>query len=191
MNFEDMKKIWDEQHQQHLYVLDEQKLNEVVLNRKLKSKRMVSIIEWLFITVNGSMGAFAVISDVAKGAGNPYVIVLGALMITCALLVYLFRLKRLRTEDRYELSMLGNLDHAIANASHQAALAFWMWVYIVPVAVLLTLGLWYANKPTTWVVGVALFYGIVMILGRWEYRAWHLKRKQRLMAMRHKLTEEV
>lgn len=191
MKFEDMKKIWDEQNQTHLYVIDEKVLHESILAKKRKSSHFVNKMEWMMIGVNLLSGGVIVSLNFIKHSGDIYVNALGVLMIAAAVFVYLRRLNRLKNENRFDRSMLGDLDHAINNATYRAQLSFGMLIYFVFVSILVMGNAIYEEKSALKVVLIAAFLITVWFLGRWEHRAWHVAHKKRLEAMKEKLLESV
>ena len=52
MEFEDMKKIWDEQNNENIYAINESELHSRVIRNKKRVRRMVNKFEWtLFIAM--------------------------------------------------------------------------------------------------------------------------------------------
>ena len=65
MKFEDMKKIWDEQAQEQVYAINQEKLHENIRSRKRNASRMVDRIELFLIGVNGIVGVGLI--DISPG----------------------------------------------------------------------------------------------------------------------------
>ncbi|MFZ1809379.1 MAG: hypothetical protein WAU36_19255 [Cyclobacteriaceae bacterium] len=189
MKFEDMKKIWDKQDQQHKYVIDEKKLHESIQQKKRKSSRFVSKVEWILIFANGIAGGTIVAMNFIEKRGDIYANALGLVMLAAGIYIYTRRLHRLKHENRFDRTMLGDLDHAISNATYRARLSYGMLIYFLVVAALTLGNAIHEDKSWLKIGLIVVFFVITWFLGRWEYKAWHLANKKRLMAMRDKLME--
>ena len=191
MKFEDMKKIWVEQDQQHTYVIDEKKLYENIQMKKKKGSHLVSTVEWMLISANAISGGSILMMNFTTHTENMYAIMAGLLMLAAAIYIYTRRLHRLKNENRFDRPILGDLDQAIRNATYRARLSYGMLIYFACIALLVIGSAYYVEKPIWKLMLIAGFFAIALILGRWEYRSWHLADKQRLKAMRKKLVEQV
>lgn len=191
MKFEDMKKIWDEQNQQHLYVIDEQQLHATITAKKRGASKFVNVMEIVLILVNLITGSVILAMHYIKGAGNIFAISMGLLMVVTSVYIYTLRIKRLKNEDRFDRTLLGDLEHAIKNASYQAQLSFFLLMYFIPIGLLTIANAIHENKSPEKIFLVAAFVVITWFLGRWEHRSWHVARKKRLEAMKEKLMESV
>lgn len=178
MKFEEMKKIWNEQDQKHEYVIDEKVLHESIQMKKRKSSRFVSKMEWMMIGTNLLSGGAIISMNFIKHYGDIYVNTLGVLMLATAAFVYFRRLHRLKNENRFDRSMLGDLDHAINNATYRARLSYGMLIYFVFVSILVMANAIYEEKSALKIVLIAAFLITVWFLGRWEHRSWHLAHKK-------------
>jgi hypothetical protein len=191
MKFEDMKKIWDEQSQQHLYVIDENALQKSIQIKKNGASRFINKMEWFMILANLVAGGMIITMNFIKHPGDYYANLLGIAMIGAAIYVYLRRLQRLRNENRFNRTMLGDLEHAISNATYRARLSYTMLMYFVMVTLLIILNAIHEEKSLAQILLLTAFCVIIWLLGRWEHRSWHLANKKRLEAMREKLIESV
>jgi hypothetical protein len=188
MKFEEMKKVWDAQNEKHLYVVDEERLHKDILEKKDKTSKLVNKMEWLAILANLLAGSTILVKNILDTM-IIYSLVLGVLMLGMALAVFIKRLHRLKHENIFDRTVLGDLNHAIANASYQARLSYSMLLFFIPVAILVLASAFNKGKPPWVLFIIAAFFMIVMFLGRWEHRSWHVARKKRLEAMREKLME--
>lgn len=187
MKFEDMKKIWNEQDQQHQYVIDEQLLQENIQLKKRKGSRFVSKMEWIMILSNLLAGSVIIIMNFIKPSQDIYAYILGVLMVGTAVYIFIKRQYRLKNENQFDRTMLGDLDHAIKNANYRARLSSSMLVYFIFVSLLMISNAIYEGKSMIQLIAIAAFCIIVLFLGRWEHRSWHMANKKRLEAFRNKL----
>jgi hypothetical protein len=191
MKLEEMKKIWNDQDQQHTYVIDEEKLYENIQLKKDKASRLISKVEWMLISSNVIAGGSILVMNFTDYIGNVYANGMGLLMLAAGIYIYTRRLHRLKHENRFDRTMLGDLDHAISNATYRARLSYGMLIYFVFIALLVIGNAFYVEKSLWKLMLIAGFFAIALFLGKWEYKSWHLADKQRLKAMREKLVEQV
>lgn len=191
MKFEDMKKIWDEQNNQHFYVIDEENLQRTIGEKKRKGSRYVSKMEWMLIGSNLLAGGAIISMNFIKSAGDIYSNLLGLVMLLTAVYICFKRLQRLKYENSFDRTMLGDLEHAIANATYRARLSYGMLLYFILVAVLVLGNAIYEDKSVGKIILIAAFLVVTWLLGHWEHKSWHVANRKRLEAMRDKLTEPV
>ncbi len=191
MNIEDMKKIWNEQDQQHQYVIDEQLLQENIQRKKRKGSRFVNKMEWAMIFSNLLAGGSIIGMNMIRHNTHPYVSALGAVMLAAAVYVLIIRQKRLKNENRFDRTMLGDLDHAINNANYRARLSYSMLIYWILFSLLMLGTAILEGWSVMQVTGIAVFCIVVGLLGRWEHKSWHVANKKRLEALKSKLMEAV
>lgn len=188
MKFEEMKKIWDEQNKELLFVIDEKRLQQNIEEKKRKSSTLVSKIEIMLIAVNIFSGSI-VLGINFQHPANLFNNAMGILMWAIAVYIFFKRGQRLKNENRFDRSLLGDLDHAISNATYQARLSYGMLFYCAGIGVLMFLNAMAENKSVTVLLVITVLFAITIYLARWEHRGWHLARKKRLEAMRAKLVE--
>ena len=188
MEFDEMKKIWDEQNQRALYAIDETALQNRIRSKKQSAKKISDFSEIFLIIANIAAAAIIIITSFIKASGNIYIYVLAGLMIVTAAFVFGGRLKRQKRENTFDKSILGDLDHAIANATFQVRLSQIMRWYILPVGTLTVLSLWQTQTPIWILLLILLFFGLTWFSGGWEHQVY-LRKKLELEALRTKLTE--
>lgn len=191
MKFEEMKKIWNDQKQDHSYVIDEAQLRNTIDKKKRKTSRLVSKMETFGIMANVSAGGFVLISNFVEQKGYVLANIMGMLMLATAGYIYFMRTKRLKSENQFDRTMLGDLEHAINNATYQMRLSFSMLLVFIPIGLLVIGNVIEAGKSPVIIFLIVAFMVVVLFLGRWEHRSWHVARKKRLEAMRDKLLEKV
>jgi hypothetical protein len=189
MKFEEMKKIWDEQNQEHLYVIDEKRLHDNIKVRKQKGSKLINRMEWFLIAVNFLTGTFLLTTVIIEKESDLFINTLVVVMLGAALFIYSRHRARLKNENRFDRSMLGDLDHAIANATYQARLSYSMLIYFVLVWILVFLSAINSQSSMKMMIFLGVMFVVFLFLGSWEHKAWHLGRKKRLESMRAKLVE--
>ncbi|MTI86757.1 MAG: hypothetical protein FH748_02175 [Balneolaceae bacterium] len=190
MKFEEMKKIWDKQNQQPLYAINEEALHNRIRTKKQRAKHISGLSEVFIIIVNIVSAASILVATFLKSNGNGdiYSYLLAGLMAATAAFVFTGRLKRKKREHLFDRSMLGDLDHAISNATFQVRLSQIMRWYILPVGLLILLDIWQTLTQIWISVLIFLFIGFIWFAGRWEHQIY-VKRKHELEVLRAKLTD--
>lgn len=189
MKFEDMKKIWDEQNQQHVYVVDEKQLHKSIQAKKYGTSEFVNRMEWMMILANVLAGVVIIFMNFNSHVVNIYSYILGCFLLLSASFIYSRRLKRLKDENRFDRSILGDLEHAISNANYRANLSYLMLLLFIPVGLLTVASAINEDKSIGTIFFIAVFVIVMWFIGRWEHRSWHLANKKRLEAMKEKLVE--
>ena len=189
MEFEMMKKIWDEQNQRHLYTIDEEQLKVRIKQKRVSTSRATSFIESIFIGAN-ILAAGIVVSNQLFGKGQsffPYI--MSALFLSAALYTWIRRNHRLKNENLFDRSMKGDLDHAIANATYIIRLSYFGRIFFIVIGVFITFSFFYLEKPLWKIIPLMAFFVLVYFAARWEHRSIHHARKRRLEGIRQKLEE--
>jgi uncharacterized membrane protein YobD (UPF0266 family) len=189
MRFEEMKKIWDDQNKEHVFAIDEKQLHQNIEEKKRKSSALVSKIEIMLIVVNSLASSTIIGLNVVQRKGNIFENAMALLMLITAIYIIFRRAQRLKNENRFDRTMLGDLDHAISNATYQAQLSYGMLINCVIMGILLFFNAVAEDKSPTTLFLIAVLFAITIYLSRWEHRSWHVARKKRLEGMRAKLVE--
>jgi hypothetical protein len=189
MRFEEMKKIWDEQNKEHVFAIDEKQLHQNIEEKKRKSSALVGRIEIILIVVNSLASSTIIGLNVVQRKGNIFENAMALLMLATAIYIIFRRAHRLKNENRFDRTMLGDLDHAISNATYQAQLSYGMLINSVIIGILLFLNAVAEDKSPGLLFLIIALFAITIYLSRWEHRSWHVARKKRLEGMRAKLVE--
>lgn len=187
MEFEEMKKIWDAQNNQALYAIDETALHNRVIAKKSKARRMADLTEKIFIGANILAGLMIVVPTVVKNKVSISGILMAVLMFFTAGYIVNRRNRRLKTQDNFDKSMLGDLDNAITTADYQVNFSRSSRYYLLAIVVLSLSSLLESNSPWWVIVLVAIFFILTYIGAKWEYRTFYASQKKDLRAMRDKL----
>src|SRR6476620_8926876 len=87
MEFDEMKKIWDAQNNQPLYVIDEKALHNRIQSKMNTVLHFTSISELLLILINLGTGAFLLVNNPVKPGSNIFLFLEAVWLF--ALVVYL------------------------------------------------------------------------------------------------------
>ncbi len=187
MEFEEMKKIWDAQSNQAMYAIDEAALRNRVIAKKAKARKLAGLTEKIFIGANIFAGSIIVVASVIKDKWSVSGLIMTAFMYFIAGYIVVRRNKRLKSQDKFERTMLGDLDNAIATADYQVNFSRSSRYYLGVVVGLSLTSLLEANSPWWVVVLAALFFILTYIGAKWEYRTFYASQKKELRSMRDKL----
>jgi hypothetical protein len=187
MEFEELQKIWDTQNNQPLYIINEKALHNRIVTKKHQAVHIASFSEWLLMIVNIAAGTFIFGTNLVQHSWF-FMYLLAAWMFGSAIYVMISRLRRLKDQHRYDRSMLGDLQHALAAARYQVRLAHIMRWNGVPVAGLILLAFWESGKPIWLALVVCLFFILTIYASGWELNIYKNKKKE-LEALENKLKQ--
>ena len=187
MEFEEMQKIWDTQNNQPLYTINEEALHNRIVTKKSQSIHIAGFSEWLLMIVNMAAGAFIFGTNWVQH-NWVFMYLLAAWMFGSAIYVLVSRLRRLKDQQRFDRTMLGDLQHALAAASYQVRLAQIMRWNVVPVALLIVLGIWESGKPVWLSVVICIFFILTFYASGCELNIYKNKKKE-LEILQHKLQQ--
>jgi len=178
MEFDELKKIWDMENQTNSYAINEVALHNRIMVKKAKTQHITNFSEWLAIGVNAGAGLFMLYVNLSKTPVNFYMCVLSAWLLLSAIFVAHFRIKRMRKENRFDESMLGDLRHALSTARYQVRLSRYLRWNGVVVAMLTALELWEAGKPPIISLGIMVFFILANWAAGWEHRFYEKRRRE-------------
>ncbi|CAN5457319.1 hypothetical protein BH23BAC3_BH23BAC3_25540 [soil metagenome] len=185
MEFEELKRIWDQQNDEPIYAINEDALHNRIRAKKNSAGQTTNFSELLLLFANIAAGFFILITN----KGNIYLYLLAGLMLATAAFIIVGRVQRKRREKSFDRSMLGELNHGIATATYQVRLSLIMRWYALPVGILTALALW-QSQTSIWISFlVLLFFGFAWFAGGWEHRIY-INKKHELEMLRNKLAEE-
>ena len=186
MEFDEMKKIWDSQGNQSLFILDEAAMNNRIAAKRRAAYHITNFSELLLIGVNGAAGIFLLVMNLFNDRISLWLDAMAGWTIITALYVLINRIKRMSKQNIFDRSMLGDLDHAISMARYQVRLSGLMRWNIIPIGACLVLSVWETGK-SVWIAVVTLvFLGIVHFASGWEHN-YYVRRRRELEVLRTKL----
>ncbi|MEO0471087.1 MAG: hypothetical protein AAF206_15775 [Bacteroidota bacterium] len=185
--FEDIQKIWDQQQQTNLYAIDEKALHHRVHRRERQSNRMADVTEFGIMFVVLITFAILILDAILDQEGwQSY---LGAILfLPSGIYMWWRRENRLKHQHRFDRSLLGVLDHAIANTHYLASLSgsFTLW-FLLPSALGIIVNNLGRDFPLwKWIFVVGAFF-LSFLVNQIEHWLIHLPRKRRLVALRKQL----
>lgn len=186
MEFEELQQIWDEQQSRSLYVLDEAALHRRIVSKQQKSRQIFYFSELLLIAVNLGVGIMILSLKYPVAGRSIFRDLLAGWMFATALYVLVNLFRRLYAGHKFDRSMLGDLDHAIAFAGYQVNLSRIMRWNMLPLCALMVLWLWDAGEHPGIVASTAAVLLFAFFASGREHR-YYLRRKRELDELRKKL----
>jgi hypothetical protein len=188
MEFEEMRKIWDSQNNQTLYAIDETALSNRITARKNSARRTTNLSELVVIVTHFMATAILVIVIWMNKLNSVSMYLLTAWMFVTAVVSTVVRVSRIYSKVRFDLSMFGELGHAISLATHQVRFSNLMKWNSIPVAALAILVVWEGGKSIWIVIGMTVFFAGAYLASQWEHN-FYKKKKYELEQLRVKLDE--
>lgn len=190
MEFEEMQKIWDEQKGETMYAINESALHRSVTRKKDAASRRISIVEISLMIINSIVSIVLLVDAIVDKEG--FWDYAGAMIMAFTVVFLLFfRMRRKKEENMFNRSMIGELDHAIANTRSIIQIATMMiYYYLIPVGVF-SLGkmIYFGASLEKWLLIIGM-YTLAFFLIQWERKSMHIPRKMNLLALKQKLLEE-
>lgn len=190
MEFEEMQKIWNEQKGETMYAIDQQALHNSVGRKKNAASRRINLVEISLIIINSAVTIILLADAIIEKEGFWDYAGAGIMGLTVLFLLY-FRSRRKKKENSFDRSLMGELEHAIANSDSIIRIGTIMiYYYLIPIGIY-TLGkmIYFSASLEKWLLMIGM-YILALFLIRWERKAYHIPRKRNLMALKKKLTEE-
>jgi len=189
MEFDDMKKIWDTQNNETLYAINERALHNRILSKKERAGHIANISELLLIIVNGGAGIFIFALTWTRSGGNLFFYLMALWMLLTMLYMMISRTRRQRDGNKFDRTLLGDLNHALAIATYQVRISRLMRWNNPPILILLLFSCW-ENEKSVWVIVLVLFvFALAYYLSGWEHNIYRA-RKNELEMLCKKLNNE-
>ncbi|THU40284.1 hypothetical protein FAM09_10480 [Niastella caeni] len=177
MEFEELQKIWDTQNNQPMYIINEKALHNRIVTKRYQAIHIAGFTEWLLLIVNIAAGSFLVGTNFMRH-NHIFIYGLAAWMFGSALYVLVKRIRRMKELQRYDRTLSGDLQHALAAASYQVRIAHIMRWNAVPVAILVLLSIWEGGKSVWLALGVSLFFILSFYASGWELSIYKNKKRE-------------
>ncbi len=168
MEFEEIKKVWNTQNEEPMYVIDESALRSSIISKKEKGIHITNVSEVLSVVVNLGAGTFIL-------ATGMFLLAAWMLMVGIYCLVGLVRRKM--GEKQFDRTMLGDLDHAVSIANYQVRFSGLMRWNIIPVGFLILWELWNKENTTGLMIAMILFFAIAFYASGWEHNYYKSRRR--------------
>ena len=189
MEFDEMKKIWDSQNNEPLYVINEKALHNRILSKKKRAGHVANFSELLTIFVNIGAGLFVLGATLYTKSSNIPMYLMAAWMFITALYILVVRIRRTKGEHGFERSMLDDLNHAISNATYQVRLSQLMRWNILPIAIFIFFSFLESGKPAWIATLILIFFALIYYAAGWEHRIYKA-RKHELEVLQKKLQDD-
>lgn len=187
MEFEEMKKIWDQQNNEPLYAYDQQALHKRIRTKLNRTRHMANTTEIGLILICIIGTTVLLVRNFHKPLGFTHIIMLALCLIIGFILRN--RIRRIRRENQFADSMLGDLDQAIAQQDYLISQSrTFLWWFIVPVAIpaILNMAATGPKPPLQWAFVLGSFVLSYFVV-RSGLRRKHLPHKQSLERLRETL----
>ncbi|MEO1254927.1 MAG: hypothetical protein AAFY41_08585 [Bacteroidota bacterium] len=189
MEFEELQKIWNSQKGETMYAINESALHSSITRKKDGISRKINMLELALIFINSTCALILFIDSIIDNENSWDHIGATILALTVVFLLF-FRQRRLKKENTFDRTMLGELDHAIANSQSILQIATMMiYYYLLPVAVF-SIGkmIYFGASLERWLLILGMF-ALALFLIRWERQNLHIPRKKRLIELKKKIME--
>ena len=188
MEFDELRKIWNTQDQQPMFVINEEALHRTIKGKKRKASWVSDINEIGLVLIAIVTSAIVFIKNM--DTDNIYAYPPAIWLLLTGVYVLYGRHKRKKEEKRFDRSILGDIDHAIANSKFEIRRAkTFIWWYITPLAFPVMLNMVMNNASVyKWIFticGFILSYFVV----RWGMLYAQLPGLRKLTKLREKLLE--
>lgn len=177
MEFDEIKKVWDVQNNEPMFVINESALRKSIVKQKNKGIHITNISELICIVVYLIAGIVDIITGVS---------VLGVWMLIVSAYCLIGRIRRKIGEKEFDRTMLGDLDHAVDIANYQVRFSALMQWNLLPVTILLLWGMWGKLDSIALIVGVTAFAVITFYASRWEH-SYYKERLRQVVTLRETL----
>jgi hypothetical protein len=189
MEFEELKKVWDNQNQQHVFALDQSALQNRVQTKQRQGRHISHWSEVLLIGANLVSSIMIMLMMVSKGYANISLIIMAAWMFLSAMYVTFGRAKRIRNQSQFDRSLHGALQSSITLARYQVRLATLGRWSAIPIGVLSTFALIEAHQSFWIVIALVIFLLIANYASGWETRIY-VSRMRELEALKRTLEKD-
>jgi hypothetical protein len=190
MEFEEMKKVWDTQKEEHVFRMDQAAIHRRVMAKQIQGLHITNTSEWLLILTNSIAAAFVLFTTLSNETINVSMIIMSCFMLVAAAYIAYGRYQRLNGYTQFNRTLKDDLQFALDVARYQVRLsAFGRW-NIVPFGVLSLIGLYEADKPL-WISAILIVFLVVLnYAAGWEAN-FYKRRLVELEVLKNKLEEPV
>jgi hypothetical protein len=189
MEFEEMKKIWDSQNNENLYVINETALHIRIKQKGRSINRNISFFEWAMIGTTLGVSLILTIDTIVEAGSWPRYLSSGIIFIIF-LYMYGLRRERQKYEQHFNDSLLGDLDKAISRIDYIIGRTrTLLWWYLIPFTVAASISMYFDSKPFWLWCFMILVFGLSYWGGEKEIRHMHMPKKRDLESLRATLLE--
>ncbi len=189
MEFDEMQKIWDDQRNETLFVINEEAMHNRVKVKKKQANKIVNVTEIGLMIVNSTTAVMLLIDAIRDKEGIYSYAGVVIMLFTVGYLIYIRR-KRKKSDQRFDRTILGELDHAISNTTSTIKIGRTMiYWYFIPIAIFIVTKMIYQEASLEkWLLIIGAFL-LGSYVANWEIKKCHIPRKRHLESLREKLVE--
>lgn len=190
MEFDEIKKIWDAQNNQPLYVIDEKALHNRIQSKMKGVIRTANISEWGLIIINLFAAGVLLTLNSFTHAANIFMYIEAAWMFATVVYVVAHRSRRASSSRRFDRSINGDLDHAISIATYIVRLSRIMNWNALPLGAIMIFSGWEAGKLLKVAAVILVSYALAFYVGIKGDRV-NVRRRRELQVLKEKLEADV
>ena len=146
MEFDEMKKIWDAQNNQPLYVIDEQALHNRIQSKMKGIRHLTNVSDWVLIMIYFGTGVVLSGRNPFKPGMNIFMWVGALWMFATVVYLVVGYFRRIKASRRFDRSMRGDLDHAISLAGYQVRMTQFIRWNLIPMGLIMIFSGWEGGK---------------------------------------------
>ena len=190
MEFEEMKKIWDAQNSEPIYVINEAALHNRILSKQKQGLRISNASEILGITAYAVAGLVILGVNLYKHGTVIFMYILSAWMLTGAAYIFISRIRRIKADKQFDRSLRGDLRYAISVATYQVRISQLMRWNVVPITLFVLLGMIEGGKSIWIIVALLIFFALTNYASGWEHRLYQTRKRELELLQKKLLNEE-
>ena len=190
MEIEELQKVWNEQKGEHMYTINENALRKVISRKKNAAAKHVNRTEIGLILITIMLGSILTSKAIINEEGW-WDLIGGIIILLTSLFVFSSRRRRKKVENTFNRTMIGELDHAIANTKSvmQIASSMVLW-YLLPIGIFTYGQMLFARVSLDKFLLITGAFVLALFLIYWERKHYHIPRKEKLQKLRNKLAED-
>ena len=183
MKFEILKKVWDQQNNESMFVINENTMQNIILRNKQTASKTIDKLE-IFISIINSI--VAVILFIKALNDTHYWNFAGSgMMIATVIYIQYFRQKRKKSENKFDRTLLGEIDHAISNTKHTIQFNWLMIVgYLLPFTIFYSVKMFATGASVEKWLFILGMYALSFLLLYLVQRKYYLPQKANLLHLR-------
>ena len=187
IEFEKMQKVWNEQKGEAMYVINEAALHDTVVRKKDDARRRINRVEIFVGLLNAVV---TIILLVIAIMGHPLIFSSAGIMAASVVYILYIRWKRKKAQNTFGRSVLGELDHAIANTNYIISFNYFILVYAIAFAIINIIQMIIRHDSVLeWLIITGALVLSFFVVQR-EQKLCNLPQKKQLLALKKKLMEE-
>jgi len=186
MEFDEMKKIWDAQNNQPLYVIDEKALHNRVQSKMSTVLRLTNISEWSLIMTYLVAGGILIGLNPFKRGANIFLYLEAIWMFAVVVYFVVSHIRRIKASRQFDRSIHGDLNHTISLLSYQVRLSQIIRWNLLPMGAIMIFSGWEAGKLFRVSAVILVSYTLAFYVTSKGIRA-NKRRKRELQVLKEKL----